>query len=93
MATKRPIKSHTFIGKRWWFDELPKGQASGMCESPEATHRIMDIPLEGKTLNDCATVIHESLHACYWWMDEEFIDQAADDIARLLWRLGWRKQD
>jgi len=35
-------------------------------------------------------LIHEMLHACYWDLDEEAIDITARDIARVLFRLGYR---
>lgn len=36
------------------------------------------------------TLIHESLHACNWKASEENVTQTAHDIARFLWRLGYR---
>lgn len=36
--------------------------------------------------------IHELLHAAYEDLGEDAIDQAATDIARLLWKLGYRKE-
>ena len=41
--------------------------------------------LEGHT-------IHDLLHASFWNIAEENIDQAGYDIARVLWKLGWRKE-
>jgi hypothetical protein len=38
-------------------------------------------------------VIHETLHACFWDMDEEAIDDAGKALAELLFdRLGYREQ-
>ena len=34
--------------------------------------------------------LHESLHACLWDLDEEAIRETAEDIARFLWRAGYR---
>ena len=38
------------------------------------------------------TLIHESLHGCDWNKNEILVEQTAYDIARFLWRLGYRKQ-
>lgn len=35
--------------------------------------------------------IHEALHASYWDLDEEAINEAGRDIARMLYRLGYRR--
>ena len=39
-----------------------------------------------------SVIIHELLHSCYWDMDEEAIHHPAEDIARVLWRLGYRAE-
>jgi|688.fasta_scaffold00026_70 hypothetical protein len=35
-------------------------------------------------------LLHECLHGCFWDMDEEAIDKAAYDIAKVLHKLGAR---
>jgi hypothetical protein len=40
---------------------------------------------------DLEHTIHEAGHAFAWWASEEWVDQHAKDLTRLLWRLGWRK--
>ena len=91
----RPVKSHIFGGKRWRVDSpagLPKGQLGG-CENWNlgADLRRIQIPMDGDTLPELDTIIHESAHASCPWMDEDAVEQLAADIARLLWRLDWRK--
>lgn len=36
------------------------------------------------------TTIHEGLHACLWVLDEETVAQTATDLAKFLYRMGWR---
>lgn len=38
------------------------------------------------------TIIHETLHACNWHASEELVETTARDIARFLWRLGYRRK-
>jgi hypothetical protein len=38
------------------------------------------------------TLIHESIHACDWDAPEKKVQQMATDIARFLWRVGYRRQ-
>jgi hypothetical protein len=90
------------LGK-WWTlrfvpaSELPKGKdgardCDGLCDKPtDKGKRILvyDKLSEEETLE---TVVHEVLHAADWWKDEEWIEHAANDLARILWRLGYRRR-
>jgi hypothetical protein len=62
----------------------------GRCDSPTTLKKRITIK---KTLvgeRRLEVLIHEMLHACYWDLDEEAIDITARDIARVLFRLGYR---
>ena len=48
---------------------------------------------KGETKKDLANIIHESLHACVWDLGEDCVQETSETIAKLLWRLGWRKED
>jgi hypothetical protein len=84
-----PIKTHTFNGTSY---DLHIGACDGSCDPPK---RVCDpsmfINLDpDKSLRFLETVIHESLHACHYSKSEEHVTRSARDIARLLWRLGYR---
>lgn len=94
------MKAHKFRGKRWRIaeavsgDTLPMGSMKGYCEGPpSAPDREMMIPVSGESREDLETIIHESLHACMWDQSEDAVDETSIDIARLLWRLKWRKTE
>jgi len=87
------IKTHTFRGKRFQIKDQSECEEFmfGECfKSPLAAFCWIKIPIDGDTRMDCDTVLHEALHACTE-LDEEAVEETATDIARLLWRLGWRK--
>ena len=85
------VRTHTFRGKRWRFLwETVRGNAVGYAERPGQTIQI-DPRYCGRELLE--TIIHESLHACLWDLDEEAVTMTARDIARLLWRLGYRTEE
>ena len=65
----------------------------GECQAPHIKQREMLIPMSGNSQHDLDTCIHEMLHACFWDIDEEGIHESAAEIARLLWRLGWRREE
>lgn len=83
----------TILKKRWTlrFTRLPKG-TDGECDPPETTGKEIRIqqPLDEK--NQLETVIHEALHASDWHRSEEWVEEVARDLARILWRLGYRRE-
>lgn len=55
---------------------------------------IIDIhpELESGSRQELDTLIHELLHVADWDKDEDWINNVGYDLARTLWRLGWRKE-
>lgn len=77
-------------GRYWTITrgKLDKTQ-DGLCDA--STRRItIRQSLTGERELD--VLIHEMLHACHWDLDEQAITETASDIARVLTRLGYRKQ-
>lgn len=85
----RPVLYHTFCGRRFAV-KTQKGLRLTFAECDEDGREIR-IPVDGDRLCEMEWIIHEALHACYPWAAEEPVDAGARCIARLLWRLGWRK--
>lgn len=81
---------HTFIGRRFAI-KTQKGLRLTFAECDESK-RELRIPVDGDRLCELEWIIHESLHACYPWMDEEYVKNGAKSMSALLWRLGWRKE-
>ena len=82
----------TFNGKRYKVDVEPH---DGYCEHPDSKGlpRISfpyGLRNNRKSLD---LMIHEMLHACNWYKKEETVDKTATDIARALWRMGWRLEE
>ena len=80
------MKTHTFCGRKYIIDI---GSFDGLCNTHKPEHEI-HILRDLKTKAGLETAIHESLHACQWPASEERTEQTAYDIARFLWRLGYR---
>lgn len=89
------------LNKIWNIVFVPKSQTAkngltrndlGSCDEPSAKGKKITI-LEGlDPKTELYVTIHECLHASDWFKDEEWIICASEDISRLLWKLGWRKQ-
>lgn len=81
------------LGKHWRLKYVPNlGDATGTCEPPEREAKTIRIKHGLSEQEELETVIHETLHAAFWPLDEEFVRLFAEDAARILWKLGYRKQ-
>jgi hypothetical protein len=60
----------------------------GLCNWDERTITIAN-RLGGEVELD--TIIHELLHACQPDLAEDTVEQTATDVARVLFRLGYRR--
>ncbi len=85
---RRPVQTHTFSGVSF---AILIGEFDGITDTPAGpvslvVNRSLDEQIGLETL------IHEGLHACRPYMRESTIAPVAHDIARFLWRLGYRVQ-
>lgn len=70
-----------------------KGQALGDCDAPDTVNKEIRIASHLKGEEKLDVILHEILHCAAWHVfDEGFVNQAATDMARALWRLGYRCQ-
>lgn len=90
MAT---VKTHTFkLGK--YHIELLDSKLDGMCDLPDDYENLHMLIQRGNTQNDLHTAIHEAMHA--EGLPMKYLDGERDltkEVARFLWRLGWRRTE
>jgi hypothetical protein len=86
----KKIKTHTFNKTNYTIQHQARIKGDDLGECDFNTHTIR-IPFDGDTLDELDTVIHECLHACLPYLVEDQINATATDVARMLWRLKWRK--
>lgn len=81
----------TILGRRW---RLSFGYAGkkrlGFCEPPTLAKKRIVVSSRLRGERKLAILIHELLHAAAWEHDEEWVAELGDDIARVLWRVGYR---
>lgn len=82
----------TLRKKRWElvFKSLKNADCWGFCEQPEKPGKkiVIDKSIVGEKRIEI--LIHEMIHATNWTIDEECVADSARDIARILWKLGYR---
>jgi len=85
-----PVRSATFMGKRYKIslDE----RLDGYADAPEFSNGKREVWINPDLFDErrLDVIIHESLHACWPEAGENVVDRTARDIARFLWRLGYR---
>jgi hypothetical protein len=81
------------LGKFWNLVYGDPGRdADGKCSPPDLPNKTITIRKSLTKERELEILIHEMLHAVDWHKDEEhFIQPAAEDIARVLWKLGYRR--
>ena len=86
------MKSHVFFGKRYRIEELPEDHADrGLCDAPDTKEKAISIRKGLAEKERLEILVHEALHACSWYWDEEGVELSAEDISAFLWRDGWRR--
>ena len=60
----------------------------GLCD---ANTRIITVRPSLTGERELEVLIHEMLHACHWDLGEEAITETSEDLARVLFRLGYRR--
>lgn len=93
----RPIKSAVICGRRFRVsrpphipgarDEIIMGQTS----DPRESGATLSVRLGLGEAEELETWLHEAGHAGDWRASEEHVAEWARDVARLLYRLGWRR--
>ena len=81
------VKTATFNGRVY---HIILGELDGNADTDSKYWLIAERDLDTKV--GLETVIHEALHACNWHASEEKVDVTARDVARFLWRLGYRRK-
>lgn len=80
--------------REWKFlysNAIPK-ELNGDCTAPDIKNRTIRIRPCLDPYDELETIIHECLHACYWDLSEEVVEESASGIAELLIRLGYHRE-
>jgi hypothetical protein len=73
--------------------ESAMGDNDGDCGPPRTDGKVRRIRIRDNLpeAKELEIIIHELWHGAVWDLDEETITRSARDVAKVLWRLGWRK--
>lgn len=94
----KPVKYHVINGKRYKIEFVPQSifgdnKTAGDCDSPNKKKKKIRIHNKLNEGEEMRVILHECLHSLAFEMfDENWVDIASRDIARLLIRLGYRRE-
>jgi len=83
------VKTATFNGVR--YEIQVTDPIDGSCDYPRKILPVLHVAAPANTCKQLEIAIHESLHASDWTKSEERVTRTAHEIARLLWRLGYKR--
>lgn len=63
----------------------------GLTDAPHLPNREILLRMGLSPLKELDATLHEFIHGQDWSKDEEWVEEAATDLARILIRLGWRR--
>jgi hypothetical protein len=82
------------ILNRMWNLRFAHNMANrGDCDPPDKPGKAIRVSSALRGEERLEVVVHELVHAAGWHIDEGFAEQFASDVARVLWRLGYRDGD
>ena len=86
---KKPVRTHTFNGKKHKIYIRP---VDGLCLNSEKGERDYELYIfySLREKNGLITALHEALHASDFNMQEEKVERISREIGTFLWRLGYR---
>jgi hypothetical protein len=82
------------LGRRYkmqFVNKIDDNGTRGFCDKPTAKNKKIVIEKGMPPQEELEVTIHELLHAADWHKDEEWVEEVGKDIARILYRLGYRK--
>lgn len=90
MSKRIKIRNHFWRLEFW---PILNGNDRGSCDAPTKKAKAIKIRSTLKGQERLEILIHEMLHAAFWDLDEEPIEETAADIARALHGLGYKLRD
>lgn len=81
----------TILGKSWNLRFVANLANRGDCAPPDRKGKEIRISSNLGGEERLEVLIHEFVHAAGWHLDEAFVERFAEDVARELWRLGYRE--
>lgn len=91
-ASKDMVMRVTILRKRWNLLRNHSGPKNdGYCDPPDARNKSIRVHSGLRGERELEILIHEMLHAADWSKDEEWVEEFSKDLARVLWRIGYRK--
>jgi len=88
----KPFK-HRFRNKQYLIKSCKSKDYLGYCESPKIKNPKLCIDENLKDKELLRIIIHESLHACLYDLDEDSVDEISRQIASIVKKFGFKQKE
>lgn len=78
------------LGKNWRLSFKPLRKDDGYCDPPDKCGKEIQVHSGLRGEQRLRVLCHEITHAGNWHASEEWVDEFSADLARILWRVGYR---
>lgn len=82
------------MGKMWnlSFPRLDITKHRGLCDPPNLPNKSIKVACQLKDEESLEVLVHELIHSSGWsLLSEDYVSEFSRDLARVLWRLGYRR--
>jgi hypothetical protein len=81
------------LGGKYWSLRFSPNLADygNMVDPGHAAGRVLRIATWQSEEDRLDTTLHEAIHCCRQELDEKAVTDLANDLSRLLWRMGYRR--
>ena len=81
------------LGKHWRL-RFKRMKDHGLCHHPDKPFKEIQVNSKLRDEIQLEVILHELLHSCgHDLLSEEWVTEAAQDLAKVLWRIGYRRSE
>jgi hypothetical protein len=95
-------KHHIFCGKRYKVERVPPSKLKfkdlkegevcfGLCDPPTKKGKTIKIDNTLTDFDELQVLLHELLHCLQFSLSEDAVEEMSTDLAKFLWKEGYRK--
>lgn len=80
------------MGRAWKLERLHQMKHWGLCDPPHRPYKKIMISTRAKAKVELDTIIHECIHAGFFDLAEDTVNEVSICVSTVLWDLGYRKR-
>lgn len=86
------MKAHVFRGRRYRVRVVNRLKDHADTDAPDTPGKTIRLHSSLDGQQRLQVLLDEGIHACLFDLDNEVVQEISEDLARFLWRDGWRRR-